>query len=214
MAVLIAAVFPDAEDDAGGEQTEEGIKDDGRPSGEVAIEPAEDGSAVDHGKSGFTAVAERARDTEGSEELAGGDAEGSGSEQEGKQRDGRWEQSSDTDAEDAVMADPTLDPGAKARRHVAVEHGLAAFLPGLPGEPAAQEAAGDGAGSEEPGRFAVSAEDEDENVGAAWDGKRDGRRVKKSDGKDAGESEMKDPGGDELPTGVACCLQGREVHAR
>jgi hypothetical protein len=25
---------------------------------------------------------------------------------------------------------------------------------------------------------------------------------------------MKDPGGDELPTGVACCLQGREVHAR
>jgi hypothetical protein len=60
----------------------------------------------------------------------------------------------------------------------------------------------------------VSAEDEDKNVGAAGDGKRDGRRVKKSDGKDAGESEMKDPGGDELPTGVACCLQGREVHAR
>jgi hypothetical protein len=25
---------------------------------------------------------------------------------------------------------------------------------------------------------------------------------------------MKHPGGDELPTGVACCLQGREVHAR
>jgi hypothetical protein len=25
---------------------------------------------------------------------------------------------------------------------------------------------------------------------------------------------MKHPGGDELPTGVACCLQGRLVHAR
>ena len=65
----------------------------------------------------------------------------------------------------------------RARRRllqVAVEHGLAAFFAGFPGEPCADEAAGDGDGGEEPGGFAMRAEDEDENVGAAGDGQRDG----------------------------------------
>ena len=47
------AIFPDAEDDGGGEQAEEGVEDYRRPSGEVVIEPADDATAVDQGERGF-----------------------------------------------------------------------------------------------------------------------------------------------------------------
>ena len=59
-AALVVAVFPDAEDNGGGEQAEEGVEDDGGPSGEVAVEPAEDAATVDEGEGGFGAVADGA----------------------------------------------------------------------------------------------------------------------------------------------------------
>ncbi len=87
-AVLVVLVFPEAKEDAGSEEAEEGIEDDVGPSREVFVGPVQDAVAVEDGEGGFGSVADRASASEGEEELAAGDAEGSGGEQEGEQGEG------------------------------------------------------------------------------------------------------------------------------
>ena len=212
--VLLATIFPDAKGHAGGQEAEEDVKNDRGRSGEVMVEPVEDLSAVDHGEEGLAAIADRARNAESGEKLAARDAEGSGGEQKGQQRDGRRKQGGDTDAEEAVVFHPLLNAGAESLGDVTIDHRLAAFFACFPGGPAADEGAEDGGRGEKPGRLAVRAEDKDQDVGTAGDGEGERRGIEKSDGKDAGKAEMQRPGGDEFVVRVLGCLRGREVHAR
>ena len=202
--VLVMAVLPDAEDDPGDDEADEGPDDDGAPAGEIAVEPAEEAAAVEEGESGFGAVTEGASDADGGEELAAGRPKGSGGEEKGQQGDGRGEEGGDGDAEQAVVFDPAFEAGAIALGDIAVDHGFAAFFSGFPGEPGADEAACDAHGSEEPGILAVCSKDKDEDVDAAGDGKGDGGGVEQSDEEDACNSEVEDPGGEEGVAGVFC----------
>lgn len=206
--MLVMFVFPDAEENARGDQTEEGIEDDVGPSGEVLVGPVQDTVTVDEGQGGFDSVTDGTSGAQSDDDLTSGDAKRPGGQQEGQQRDGRRQQGSEGDGEDAVSFDPAFDKGLVAPAHIAFEHGLAAFLAGFPGEIAADDAAEDAGESEKPGHFAVSAKDEDEDVGAAWDGQGDGRGVHQGHTEDPEDAKVEEPWRDET-VGLAF---GREDH--
>jgi hypothetical protein len=75
---------------------------------------------------------------------------------------------------------------------------LLALFAGLPGEIAAEEAAGDAGKGEEPGHFAVGTEDEDEDVGAAGDRERDRRGVDEGHTEDPKDAKVQEPRRDKV----------------
>ena len=112
-----------------------------------------------------------------------------------------------------MPADQGFGAGAKALAQVAVEHLLAARFPGLPGEPGADEASDDGGWSQQPRRLAVSAKHQDEDVGAARDGKRDGSRIEHRDGENTGDTEVENPGRHEAVMRLPGYCFGCKIHA-
>ena len=147
-------------------------------------------------------------------ETAQGDAEGSGREQDRQSGKRRRQKAGDHHGPHAVPVNPAGDAVAPALAllHVVVKHGLAALFPGRPGEVSADDAAGHAAEGKEPGRFAVGAKDDDEDVRDGGQRGDDRRGVKERGAKDPGHPEVKDPVGDHFGGFFRRRPFGRKVH--
>lgn len=88
---------------------------------------------------------------------------------------------------------PSDNWAKKARRHIAAQRLFAASSADVPGGVSAQDAAGDGAGGQQPWISAVRYKPQQQQVSAARKGQRDDRRIDHRNGEQPQRSEVRKP---------------------
>ena len=165
--------LPDGEGEREQDDGPDGDEDGGGPLVGEACPEVEELVAVADADPDGDAVAEEAADGEGCHEFFARHADGSGGEDEGRERHGRRQQGGERDGEDGVLLHPGGDALEDAGGDMLFEEGHATGLAGGVGEEASEGGAGGGDGDEQDGVGVAGGVEDDHDVGDAGDGEGD-----------------------------------------
>jgi hypothetical protein len=177
----------------GGEEDDDGPEcdeDGGGPFGGELRPQAKEGAAVVDTDPDGDGVAQEAREGESPHELFARHVDGTGDQDEGRERHGRGKQGRQGDGEDGVVLHPVGDAVEDGFGDVLFEEAEPARLADGVREEAAQGGADGGESDEEEDVGLGGGEGDEQDVGDAGDGQRDEGAIDGGDGEKADEADV------------------------